>query len=127
MKSKIFSTLLGMLLLFLASLANATDNVRYVGEGIIVIGDTVIIGGIEDPANMSVSELEKLGTNMTEKLKGFKIKNKEMLKKLKGLKVNQKKLEQLQMNCKELQKADLFRNEKIRYLCEALEQFEGDE
>ena len=31
MQSKIFSTLLGMLLLFMASLANAEDTLRYVG------------------------------------------------------------------------------------------------
>jgi len=125
MQSKIFSTLLGMLLLFMASLANAEDTLRYVGKGIVVVGETVIIGDVEDITNTSVSELEKLGANMTKKLKVLKINNKEMLKKLRGLKVNQKKLDELQMNCKKLQETYSFR--KIRDLCEALEWLDKDE
>ncbi len=74
-----------------------------------------------------VSELEKLCTNMTTKLKMLKIKSKEILEKVQGLKVDQKKLEELQMNCKKLKETDLSRHEKIRDLCEVLEQLDEDE
>lgn len=123
MKYKTFFSLTALLLASITALANAKDpleNVQYVGKGIIVVDDTVLIG---TPKDLSENALDELYVGTRGKLEAMKIKNMLLLHKLQNLKVNKKALHALKIRCKELKENDQFSNENIRNLCKMLEQF----
>ncbi|QQS16634.1 MAG: hypothetical protein IPK86_04320 [Neisseriales bacterium] len=124
MKSKVLVGLVGLFLSLIATSASAKDDplekVRYVGDGIAVIGDTVLIGV---PKDHSQETLEDLYIATEKNLKAIGLNNARLLNKLRHLKINEKELRAMKKRCKELSEDDFYRSEKVRSLCQMLEEF----